>query len=129
MPDQSLPYVIHHPCKEKETGSQTPFVCISPKVIHMSDQNQEQDVLYYITNREHVCIGKLLETSETGILFENTDGHFSILFGGSGNVAVNIAVMSDSEFEIVKRKYEENRWGTLQTKEDLVNSYMKCLDD
>lgn len=95
----------------------------------MSDQNQEQDVLYYITNREYVCIGKLLETSETGILFENTDGHFSILFGGSGNVAVNIAVMSDSEFEIVKRKYEENRWGTLQTKEDLVNSYMKCLDD
>ena len=77
MPDQSLPYVIHFPGIDKEKEARDPFVCIWPRVRHISIPYQEYDMLVYTLNREHLCKGRILKKSETNIIFEDIDGHFS----------------------------------------------------
>ena len=122
LPDQSLPYVIHHPGRDPKDEVRNPLVCIWPRVRHVTTPNQEYDVLEYMLNREHGCVGRILRKSETSIVFEDIDGHFD-------HVAVTIAVMTDDEFEVIKGIYEENRWPELQTKEDLVKIYIEGIDD
>lgn len=130
LPDQSLPYVIHHPGRDKEKEARNPFVCIWPRVRHISNPNREYDELEYVLNRKHFCVGRILERSKSSILFEDVNGHFGAVFGHLNYVAaVNIDVMTDDEFEAIKRIYENNHWPKLQTKEDVVKNYIECLDD
>ena len=129
FPDQSLPYVIHHPGRNKEEETRNPFVCIWPKVEHVSTPNLEFDMLKYVLNREHLCAGRILEKSNSSILFEDIDGHFRNMYGHQDHVTVTIAVMTDDEFKTIKRIYKDNRWPNLQTKEELVSNFIECLDD
>ena len=129
LPDRSFPYVIHHVGGDKEAETRNPFVCIWPSVKHVSTPNQEYDELKYVLNREHVCVGRILEKSNSSILFEDIDGHFSRVFGRREHVTVTIAAMTDDEFEVIKRIYENNHWAKLETKEDVVKNFIECLDD
>ena len=129
LPDQSLPYVIHYPGRDNEEEARNRRVCIWPRARHISNSNQDYDLLEYTLNRTHFCEGRILEKSTSSIRFADNTGHFGILFGHHGPVTVTIAVMTDDEFETVKRIYEDKHWPTLQTKGDLVKNFIECLDD
>ena len=123
-PDRSLPYVIHIPGREEKED--LPFVCIWPKVIRYKKADMTRDVLYYYLNREHICEIKLIQKSETTIVFDE-DGHFRAL-GHNGNDPITISVVTEEEFNVIMLHYEKKGWQKLQTKEDLVNNYIDLLD-
>lgn len=118
-PDWSLPYVIHIP-EQKQRG--LPFVCIWPQVKPCPGSDPAARWLSYYLNREHLCQGVIVEKSPAYLLFRDEDGHF-------GNQTVELAVITDEEFEAVRACYEKNRWPQLRTKEDLTQNFIDCLDD
>lgn len=125
-PDRSLPYVIHIPGYRRKDG--LPFVCIRPEVTRYVETDMTYDMLTYVLNRDHGCKIKLIQKSESAIVFDDLDRHFSAL-GHVDNGPIIISVITEEEFEIEKRYYEKQGWEKLQTKGDLVREYIECLDD
>ena len=99
FPDQSLPYVIHYLGSDKEDKTVYPHVCIWPRAKHVSNSNQDYDLLEYTLNREHGCVGRILEKCTSSIRFADMDGHFGVLFDHHGPATVTIAVMTDDDLK------------------------------
>ena len=100
-------------------NSGIPFVCIWPSIVREISPYNECCLLSYTLNREHFCKGRILDQSESRVVFEAMD-----LFL---NDTITIDVITDEEFEIIKKVYEGYGWSSLQTKEDLVKNDINSL--
>lgn len=103
QPDRLLPYVIHGEAFDD-------YVIISPEVVHVPDS--DLDCLMFLTNREHLFRGRLIEKKRSEILFERQSDNETEL--------LRVAVMTQEEFEARKEYYAKHH---VFSREEIVKVY------